>query len=117
MSPKATAAVLRGVGVVQGLRDAFLTGERVAFSITLPVGVDGTVTLEVNVAHPDKLDTMTEAWLASLVRMVEDRALAEAKVRRCKHPGCDTVLSNYNKREWCSVHERDHPFVKIPKRR
>jgi hypothetical protein len=28
--------------------------------------------------------------------------------RVCRNRGCDTVLSIYNRQEWCSVHARDY---------
>lgn len=117
MSPKAAAAAVLNASAVQALRDASLTGDPFAFCVTLPLGSGGTIKLDVNVPHPDKLDTMTATWLAGLVRMVEDRATEEAKVRRCKEPGCDTILSNYNKSEWCSLHERNHSTGRIPRKR
>jgi hypothetical protein len=49
---------------------------------------------------------MTERREASAVgERSKTRRRTNEAARTCAHEGCDTILSRYNKTDWCGVHE------------
>jgi hypothetical protein len=55
-------------------------------------------------AHPRKAPSAPEPK----PELIEAKPGPVPTPRVCAEPGCDTLLSAYNKRKWCSLHEGNH---------